>query len=179
MTTKHCSCTSQDDSRLGILDAMLKKTSKEEGGLIPALQTAQNLFGYVPHFAMERISERLRISMATVYGVVTFYHFFSLQPRGQFTIRVCLGTACYVLGAQAVLNAFREQLGVEVGETTPDEVFTLEAGRCFGACGLAPVIMVNDVIHQRVRPEDVAGLILHYQETKKHAESLESQEEQA
>ncbi len=154
--------------QLATLNAMLAKTSREEGGLIPALQTAQNLFGYVPHFAMEHISESLRIPMATVYGVVTFYHFFSMKPRGKYMIRICLGTACYVLGAQAVLDAFREQLGLEVGETTEDQLFTLEAGRCFGACGLAPVIMVNDVIHQRMRPEGVAALLQHYREAEEH-----------
>ena len=106
--------------------------------------------------------------MATVYGVVTFYHFFSMKPRGKYMIRICLGTACYVLGAQAVLDAFREQLGLEVGETTEDQLFTLEAGRCFGACGLAPVIMVNDVIHQRMRPEGVAALLQHYREAEEH-----------
>lgn len=158
--------------QLATLNTMLAKTSREEGGLIPALQTAQNLFGYVPHFAMEQISESLRIPMATVYGVVTFYHFFSMKPRGKYTVRICLGTACYVLGAQAVLDAFREQLKVEVGETTPDQLFTLEAGRCFGACGLAPVIMVNDTVHQRVKPEAVAGLIQHYRDAEQHEGEL-------
>ncbi|MGI6656546.1 MAG: NAD(P)H-dependent oxidoreductase subunit E [Desulfobulbus sp.] len=157
---------------LGSLDAMLATTSKEEGGLIPALQMAQQLFGYVPQFALERIGERLRIPMSTVYGVVTFYHFFSLVPRGLYTVRICLGTACYVLGAQAVLDAFREHLGIEVGGTTEDRVFSLEAGRCFGACGLAPVIMVNDDVHQRVRPEDVPGILASYRE--KVAQAVES-----
>ncbi len=164
--------TPTDLEQLATLNTMLAKTSREEGGLIPALQTAQNLFGYVPHFAMEQISESLRIPMATVYGVVTFYHFFSMKPRGKYTIRICLGTACYVLGAQAVLDAFREELNVAVGETTPDHLFTLEAGRCFGACGLAPVIMVNDIIHQRVRPEAVAGLIQQYRDAEQHEGEL-------
>ncbi len=154
--------------QLATLNAMLAKISREEGGLIPALQTAQNLFGYVPHFAMEHISQRLHIPMATIYGVVTFYHFFSLKPRGKYTIRICMGTACYVLGAQAVLDAFREHLQVEVGETTADQFFTLEVARCFGACGLAPVIMVNDVIHQRMRPENVAHLLQQYREAEEY-----------
>ncbi len=154
--------TAQEKTLLASLDSMLATTSREEGGLIPALQTAQEIFGYVPEFAMKRISESLDIPMATVYGVVTFYHFFSLEPRGIYTIRVCLGTACYVLGAQSVLDAFREHLDVEIGGTTEDRIFTLEAGRCFGACGLAPVIMVNDTIHQRVSPEDVPNIISEY-----------------
>ena len=95
-----------------------------------------------------------------------------MKPRGKYTIRICLGTACYVLGAQAVLDAFREELNVAVGETTPDHLFTLEAGRCFGACGLAPVIMVNDIIHQRVRPEAVAGLIQQYRDAEQHEGEL-------
>lgn len=172
MTMDTTERTPTELEQLATLNAMLAKTSREEGGLIPALQTAQNLFGYVPHFALEHISTSLRIPMATVYGVVTFYHFFSMKPRGKYTIRICLGTACYVLGAQAVLDAFREQLGLEVGETTPDQLFTLEAGRCFGACGLAPVIMVNDVVHQRVKPEAVAGLIQQYREAEQHEGEL-------
>ncbi len=156
------STSAQEKNQLASLDSMLATTSREEGGLIPALQTAQEIFGYVPEFAMKRISDSLDIPMATVYGVVTFYHFFSLEPRGVYTIRVCLGTACYVLGAQSVLDAFREHLDVEIGGTTEDRIFSLEAGRCFGACGLAPVIMVNDTIHQRVRPEDVPKIISEY-----------------
>ncbi len=162
--------------RLAELDSMLTTTSREEGGLIPALQTAQEIFGYVPEFAMKRISEALDIPMASVYGVVTFYHFFSLEPRGIYTIRVCLGTACYVLGAQAVLDAFRENLEIEVGGTTEDRIFSLEAGRCFGACGLAPVIMVNDTIHQRVSPEDVPGIIAEYRNL---AEAQREEKEEA
>ena len=164
MTNQKDKITTRDRELLTDLDAVLAQTSREEGGLIPALQAAQNLFGYVPGFAMERISEGLRISMADVYGVTTFYHFFSLVPRGKFTVRICLGTACYVLGAQSVLDAFREHLNVEVGGTTEDRLFSLEAGRCFGACGLAPVIMVNDVIHQKVHPEDVPDIIAQYKE---------------
>ncbi len=151
-----------EEKLLASLDAMLAITSRDEGGLIPALQTAQEIFGYVPEAAMRRISDSLDVPMATVYGVVTFYHFFSLEPRGKYTIRICLGTACYVLGAQAVLDAFVDQLGVAVGGTTEDRLFSLEAGRCFGACGLAPVIMVNDTIHQRVSPEDVSAIIAEY-----------------
>ncbi len=154
--------TTHEEKLLASLDAMLATTSRDEGGLIPALQTAQEIFGYVPESAMRRISDSLDVPMATVYGVVTFYHFFSLEPRGKYTIRICLGTACYVLGAQAVLDAFVDQLGVAVGGTTEDRLFSLEVGRCFGACGLAPVIMVNDTIHQRVTPEDVSAIIAEY-----------------
>ncbi len=162
MTFHNNEVSPKDRDLLAGLDAMLAKTSREEGGLIPALQTAQNMYGYVPGFAMERISHSLRIPMAELYGVVTFYHFFSLVPRGTYTVRVCLGTACYVLGAQGVLDAFREHLGIEVGGITEDRLFSLDAGRCFGACGLAPVIMVNDMIFQRVRPEDVPDIIAQY-----------------
>ena len=162
MTTKNCSCTSQDDSRLGTLDAMLKKTSKEEGGLIPALQTAQNLFGYVPHFAMERISEGLRIPMATVYGVVTFYSFFTMTPRGKHTVRVCLGTACYVRGGKALAEALQKQFGIKEGETTADRLFTLESVRCLGACGLGPVVVVDEDVHGRVKPAKIKEVLSQY-----------------
>lgn len=164
MTLHGKEANAREQDLLDRLDLMLATTSKAEGGLIPALQTAQELFGYVPKFAIDRIGKRMRISMAEIYGVVTFYHFFSLAPRGIYTVRVCLGTACYVLGAQSVLDAFQEHLGIEVGETTEDRIFSLEAGRCFGACGLAPVIMVNDTVHQRVRPEEVPTILAAYRQ---------------
>lgn len=159
--------TEQELKLLGKLDEALAKTSREEGGLIPALQATQLLYGYVPKFALERISKHLEVPMSTVFGVVTFYHLFFLKPRGKYTINICLGTACYVLGAQEVLDAFQDHLGIEVGETTEDRLFSLETGRCFGACGLAPVIMVNDITHQKVQPKDVPKIIKQYREQEK------------
>ena len=137
----------------------LRKLAGTRGALVTALQLAQRLYGYVSPEAMQAISTTLNEPMSNVYGVVTFYSFFSLKPRGRYLVRICLGTACYVLGANEVLDAFRKELGIAVGETTADKLFTLEAGRCFGACGLAPVIMVNDVVHQRVTVKEVKGIL--------------------
>lgn len=161
MQTKSCACgTVHPVDRE--FHAELDKLAGKPGGVVQALQAAQKLYGYVSHEAMEAISDKLREPMSTIHGVVTFYSFFSRQPRGKYLVRICLGTACYVLGANEVLEEFKKQLGVEVGQTTADKLFTLEAGRCFGACGLAPVIMVNDDVHQRVTPAQVKGILDQY-----------------
>jgi NADH:ubiquinone oxidoreductase subunit E len=134
------------------------------GGLIPALQRVQARFGYLPDAAMETISGELGIPYSEVAGVVTFYSYFTRVPRGAHTVRVCLGTACYVRGGKEVLAAITKELGIDVGETTEDRMFTLEIGRCFGACGLAPVVMVDDTVHQRVGAACVKEIIDGYRE---------------
>lgn len=134
------------------------------GALIPLLQTAQKLFGYLPRSAIEMIAEKLGKPYSEVAGVITFYSFFSTHPRGKHLIRVCLGTACYVRGGKEVLAALKKHLKIEVGETTHDRQFSLEVGRCFGACGLAPVIMVDDDVHQRVKPSKIASILNAYRE---------------
>ena len=101
--------------------------------------------------------------VSEVLGVVTFYHYFTMQPRGRHTVNVCLGTACYVRGAKKVVEALAHELGVKIGETTPDRRFSLTAQRCFGACGLAPVIMIDDDIHGRVTPKKIAGILAQYE----------------
>ena len=133
--------------------------SPQTGGLIPALQTAQNLFGYLPESVLQLISRSMKIPYSEVTGVVSFYSYFSTQPRGQHVVRVCLGTACYVRGGKEVLAAIRKELGINVGETTGDRMFSLEIGRCFGACGLAPVVMIDDTVHQRVKPTKVKDIL--------------------
>ena|SRR3989339_2099142 len=132
------------------------------GGLIPALQFCQKLMGYIPKEAMTMISEKLGEPMHRVYGVVTFYSFFSMAPRGKYTVRICLGTACYVRGGGQVLEAFRKHLKIDVGQTTEDRLFSLDIGRCFGACGLAPVVMINDDVHQQVKPAKIPQLLEMY-----------------
>lgn len=129
------------------------------GALIPVLQTAQNLFGYLPSKALKMISKELKIPYSEVAGVVGFYSYFSTTPKGKYTIRVCMGTACYVRGGQDVLKAFQKELQISVGGTTSDRKFSLEIGRCFGACGLAPVVMVNDETFQRVKPSKVTDIL--------------------
>lgn len=130
--------------------------------MIPILQTAQNMFGYLPEPVLKKVSSSLKISYSEVAGVVSFYSYFSTVPRGKNIIRVCLGTACYVRGGKAVLSAIQDYLGIDVGDTTEDRIFSLEIGRCFGACGLAPVVMINDQVYQRVKPAKVRDILIPY-----------------
>lgn len=144
------------------LDAAIARHKGEPGALMPVLQEAQNIFGYVPQDVQQIIADGLGTTLAEVYGVATFYAQFSLEPKGQYVVGVCLGTACYVKGSQKVLDKLSEELKIPVGKTTPDGVFTLNATRCLGACGLAPVIMVNDDVYGRMTPDQVAGVIAKY-----------------
>ena len=154
-----CSCEPSEADLQAALAEIIGEYRDKPGGLIPALQTVQALCGYLSKTAIRVIADGFGMTVSEVAGVVTFYSFFSLQPRGRFLIRVCLGTACYVRGGKDVLDAFRKRLGIEVGETSADRMFSLEVGRCFGACGMAPVVMVNDDVHQRVKPTRVGELI--------------------
>ncbi len=158
-----CEGALTEEELLRRIDEVIAGRERSDGVLIPALQTAQNLYGYLPESVLKHLSERLRIPYSEVAGVVSFYSFFSTVPRGDHLVRVCLGTACYVRGASEVLKAMKHTLGIEVGETTPDRRFSLEVGRCFGACGLSPVVMVDDTVHQRVKPAKVKELLVRYQ----------------
>lgn len=140
----------------------IKESKNKQGALMPVLQKAQGDFGYLPVEVLEMTSKGLDIPLAEVYGVATFYSQFSLIPKGDFKIGVCLGTACYVRGAQDLLDKVVEELGIESGKTTPDMKFSLTATRCIGACGLAPVISVNDDVYGRLKPEDVKGILDKY-----------------
>lgn len=150
------------EQTIEILDGIIDDWTGKEGALIPVLQSAQNLLGYLPKEVMIHISERLSIPLSQVTGVVSFYSWFSTVPRGKHLVRVCLGTACYVRGGQEVLSSMKNTLGIDVGETTEDRQFSLEVGRCFGACGLAPVVMIDDDTHQRVKPSKVKELLMAY-----------------
>lgn len=160
-----CTCCTEEASEtelLARLDEVIKDYQGKPGALIPVLQLAQGIFGYLPEVALKRISLALNVSYSEVAGVVSFYSFFSTQPRGKHMIRVCLGTACYVRGGKQVLDALKQKLHIDVGETTQDRMFSLDVARCFGACGLAPAIMVDDVVHQRVKPARVQMILDHY-----------------
>ena len=130
--------------------------------LIMILSDIQNEFGYVPPEVQEIVSKRTGISPAKIYGVVTFYSFFSLEPNGKYVIGCCLGTACYVKGAQKVIDKFSELLGIEPGQTTKDGLFTLDALRCIGACGIAPAVSVNGRVYPKITAEDVPAIIEEY-----------------
>lgn len=134
------------------------------GPLMPIMQKAQDIFGALTIDVQEFIAEELDIPMSDIYGVATFYSQFALVPKGKYIVGVCMGTACYVKNAERVLNKLTEVLGVAPGETTPDRLFTLEATRCLGCCGLAPVIMVNDQVFGRLVPDDIPGIIDKFRE---------------
>jgi NADH-quinone oxidoreductase subunit E/NADP-reducing hydrogenase subunit HndA len=130
--------------------------------LINVLHKCQEHFGYLPAEVQEVISNELTVPVAKIYGVVTFYSFFTMTPKGKHPISICMGTACYVRGAEKVLDEFKKELGLQVGQTTPDGKFSLSSLRCVGACGLAPVVLVGDKTYGRVAPDDVKNIIKEY-----------------
>ncbi|MBE6837078.1 MAG: NAD(P)H-dependent oxidoreductase subunit E [Ruminococcus sp.] len=134
----------------------------DKGALMPVLQQAQGVYGYLPIEVQEIIATEMDIPLEKVYGVVTFYSQFSLNPKGKYTISVCLGTACYVKGSGDIFNKLSEVLGIKGGETTPDGKFSLVDCRCIGACGLAPVLTVNDDVYGRLTVDDVADILAKY-----------------
>lgn len=146
------------------LKEVCKSFNNEEGELINVLHKAQSIFGYLPAEVQEVIAHELNVSVAKVYGVVTFYSFFTMVPRGKYPISVCTGTACYVRGAEKVLDEFKRILKVPVGETTPDGKFSIAGLRCVGACGLAPVVLVGDKTYGRVAPDGVRKILKEYED---------------
>ncbi len=151
------------------LDTVLAEYKGKPGALIPVLQIAQGIYGYLPEKVLKTIALSLEKSYSEVAGVVGFYSFFSTVPRGAHLIRVCLGTACYVRGGKQLLEAFKQELGIEVGGTTPDGLFSLEVARCFGACGLAPTVMIDEDVHQRVKPLKIRAILDGYRGGAKQA----------
>lgn len=144
------------------LEAYISENKDVEGVLIPVMQKAQELFGYLSLETMELISERLDVPVSEIYGVATFYALFSLTPKGENVISVCTGTACYVKGAQLVLDEVKKQLGIESGETTPDGKFSIQDTRCLGCCGLAPVMVINNDVYGRLEPADIKDILAKY-----------------
>lgn len=141
---------------------VIEKHKHTEGALIPILHAAQDIYGYLPIEVQKIIADELKISLTEVYGVVTFYTQFSLLPKGEYKIAVCLGTACYVKGSGDILNKIKENIGIEVGECTPDGKFSIEATRCIGACGLAPVLTVNEDVYGKLVVDDVEDILAKY-----------------
>jgi len=146
------------------IEEICERYRGEETPLIMILSDVQKEYGYIPLEVQELISKRTGISVAEIYGVVTFYSFFSLEPKGKYVIGCCLGTACYVKGAQQILDQFSEILGIRPGQTTPDGLFTLDALRCIGACAAAPSVTINGKIYARVSVNQVAGIVADYRE---------------
>lgn len=146
------------------LMAVIEQHKDDPGSLMPILQQAQEIYGYLPIEVQIMIAEGTGRSLEEVYGVVTFYSQFSLNPKGENKIQVCLGTACYVKGAGDIFESVSKNLGIENGGITEDGVFSLDACRCIGACGLAPVIMINDDVYGRLTPDEVDGILAKYKE---------------
>jgi NADH:ubiquinone oxidoreductase subunit E len=144
------------------LDEIVEKYKGQAGGLIPVLERAQELLGFLPVVVQKRIGRELNIPFSHVYGVVTFYSFFTMQPRGKHTVRVCLGTACYVRGGKKIAENVEKIFGIKEGETTPDRMFTYETVRCLGACGLGPVVVVDENVHGRVKPDKLKDILNQY-----------------
>ena len=144
------------------LRAVIDAHKEQKGALMPVLQEAQNIYGYLPIEVQRMIAEGLNIPLEEVYGVVTFYAQFSLNPKGKYNIGVCLGTACYVKGSQEVYDKVSEVLNIKGGEVTDDGRFSLEATRCIGCCGLAPVMTVGDDVYGKLVPDDIPGILEKY-----------------
>ena len=146
------------------LKAFIEEHKDQGGALMPVLQKAQEIYGYLPVEVQQMISDGLGVSMSEIYGVITFYSQFTLSPKGLYKISVCLGTACYVKGSGDVYNRLSQRLGIENGECTADGRFSLESCRCIGACGLAPVLTVNDDVYGRLTVDDVDEILAKYAE---------------
>ncbi|HZK34686.1 MAG TPA: NADH-quinone oxidoreductase subunit NuoE [Bacillota bacterium] len=150
--------------KLDQLQQTIEEWKGKEGPLMPILHKAQETFGYLPLELQAYIAEELDIPVSDIYGVATFYSQFTINQKGKYNIGVCMGTACYVKGSQDVLDELVKELGVEPGETTDDGVFTLEATRCLGACGLAPVLMVNEDVYGRLKKGDTKDIVAKYRD---------------
>ncbi|SJZ38212.1 NADH-quinone oxidoreductase subunit NuoE [Selenihalanaerobacter shriftii] len=158
-----CGCSEENNEKyLSPLREILESYEQKAEDLIPVLQDAQEEYGYLPKTVLREIADSLDIFFSEVYGVATFYSQFHLEPRGENVIRVCMGTACHVKGGAQILEAVQNELGIEAGETTEDLEFTVESVACIGACGLAPVIMVNEDTHGRLVPSQISEILAQY-----------------
>lgn len=144
------------------VDSILEKYKGKRGALIPVLQNIQNSIGFLPINIQKKVAEVLNVPEKEVYGVATFYSFFSLIPRGKNNIRVCLGTACFVKGGKKIVDRIGKELGISPGQTTADRKFSLQVNRCLGACGLAPIVVINDKVYQKVKLEKIMDIVYSY-----------------
>ncbi|MCX5837224.1 MAG: NAD(P)H-dependent oxidoreductase subunit E [Deltaproteobacteria bacterium] len=151
--------TAEQVAKLG---EIISRHRGKPGGLIPVLEEAQVALEYLPVSVQKKVAQELNLPFSRVYGVVTFYSFFTMKPRGRHTVRVCLGTACYVRGGKALADALKKEFGIEEGGTTPDRRFTFESVRCLGACGLGPVVVVDENVHGRMKPSKLKDVLSQY-----------------
>ena len=152
-------CSGADQEKYDELKRFIDALPTEQGELIRVLHRAQGIFGYLPREVQVFVAKELGVPVSKVYGVVSFYSYFTMKPKGKYEISVCMGTACYVRGAESVLEELRKKLSIEPGETTPDGKFSLRSLRCVGACGLAPVMLVGDKVYGRVTPDMVDSIL--------------------
>ncbi|MEO3945452.1 NADH-quinone oxidoreductase subunit NuoE [Gorillibacterium sp. CAU 1737] len=157
-----CGGASEPDEKLEKVKVSIEQFKSMKGALIPVLHEIQDIYGYLPEHVLQVVSTELNIPMSEIFGVASFYHFFSLTPKGEHVIRVCMGTACYIKGAQGLLDRLSTELKVPVQGTTSDNKFTLEATRCLGACGLAPVLTIGEKVYGRLSPNDVPKILKEY-----------------
>lgn len=157
----------EKDDQYRDLDLVIQRYSNEPGQLIRILQKAQEIFGHLPEEVQSYIAEKTETPVSEVNGVVTFYSLFSTEPKGKHTFNLCMGTACYVKGAQELMDTLKEQLKIDEGETTKDGLFTLKSTRCIGACGLAPILVVNGDVHGKVSPGEIVKIIRKYRKGEK------------
>ena len=163
--TEHCCCEGCDSSPetlLGRIGELASEYRGKEGSLISVLHMAQGIYGYLPLEVQKTVADALDLPLSEVSGVVTFYSFFSTQPRGEHTIRVCLGTACYVRGGKKISERLQELLNVKIGDTTEDRKFTLEVARCIGACGLAPAMSIDGQVYKQANPDKLEQILARY-----------------
>ena len=159
-----CRCSQCNNDVFEELDEFIDSLPIKKGALIQVLHHAQGLFGYLPKEVQLHIAKKLDVSPAKVYGVVSFYSYFTTEQKGEYKISVCLGTVCFVKGADKILAEFEKQLGIKSGETTSDLMFSLEGLRCVGACGLAPVVVVNGKVYGQVKVDQVKDIIAEYKQ---------------
>lgn len=147
----------------GQIQRVIDDTGGQSGALIRVLQQAQGLIGYLPPPVLKTISRDLKVPLSEVYGIVSFYHFFTMVPKGKHVIQICMGTSCYVKGGEKLLAALRKDLVLEPDGITPDRRFSLETVRCLGCCGLSPVMAIGDDVHRKVKPSEVKDILNSYQ----------------
>lgn len=158
--TNMCSCANEtEQEKYARIEQMIEEYKDREGSLIQILHMAQGIYGYLPLELQQFIAQKLNKPLSEVYGVATFYSFFSTKPKSKYSIRVCMGTACYVRGGKKIVDKLQELLGIEVGNTSEDGKFSLEVMRCIGACGLAPAMTINDVVYKQVNPDKLKNML--------------------
>lgn len=164
LSDKPCECSKETEEEKYVrIKEVIDLYKNKEGSLIQILHLAQGIFGYLPMKLQQFIADNLNIPLSEVYGVATFYSFFSIKQRGKYTIRVCMGTACYVRGGKKIMDKLKEILDIEPGGTTSDGKYTFEVMRCIGACGLAPAITINDKVYKQVNPDKLKALLVNFQ----------------